>query len=66
MKCLKVIKRRYGIYRVSKGVINYLMGTLCCELELSPRVLVVEQTCDKEEFNYEKYGCSSSYYDDSE
>ena len=53
---------------MSKGVMDYLIGTLCCEVEVSPRVFVVEQTCDEDDDkeDYEKYGYSYSYYDDSD
>ena len=64
MKCLKVIEGRHGIRKVFEGVLNYLMGTLYCEVEFPHAVIVVEQIFDID--NYEEYGESDSNYSDND
>ncbi|KAG6388215.1 hypothetical protein SASPL_153414 [Salvia splendens] len=43
MKCLKMIEGRNKMRTVFRRVMNYLTGTLCCEVKLPPGMVVVEQ-----------------------
>ena len=54
MKFLKVIGGIIGVipltrtHTVFQGVMDYLTKTLCCEVEFSPNVFVLEQISDSD------------------
>ncbi|XP_047971329.1 F-box/LRR-repeat protein At1g55660-like [Salvia hispanica] len=55
MKCLKVIEGLNKTHKVFRRVMNYLTGTLCCEVKLPPSMVDVEQMSNYDEDNCETF-----------